>query len=460
MRRKLTAAVLVICLTAGCNAFLPAQIPLPRPMTEDDEARIARDFRKQARAQFKFIAHPEIERYVDRIGRRILAVMGPQPFEYRFFIVENRQPNAFAVPGGSIFFHTGLIERARTTDEVAGVMGHEVVHIKARHMARISGPDPTSLLAILGAVLSGGVAGQAAGVIGQSLLISRQFSYSRQLEMEADTLAARYMAEAGYDPRGAPGFLQLLDQERQLNPVDVPHYLMTHPLTQERVANMELVIRSLSPARIHGGDPDPLRKVQLLLRLERSDPRVVGEQEKLAAANPENAEALHLLAVAYHYTGRWPEARERYERAKEIDATNPAIDRDLGRLYAQRGEYRLARAALDRALAVEPQEPLIYFYLGELFDQEGRLADAVGAYLRAHNLAPTWPEPARRLGIVNGKLDRIADAHYYLARFHYLMDEDERAVANLERSAQILGPSSPRGQVVRDELETIRRRMR
>jgi predicted Zn-dependent protease len=121
--------------------------------SEDEEVRISREFRREARKQLNFVTNPEVERYIDRLGQRILSTMGPQPFDYRFFVIQDNQLNAFAVPGGSIFFFSGLIEKAKTTSEVAGVLGHEIVHVKGRHMARQSGLDADSLLGLLGAFL-------------------------------------------------------------------------------------------------------------------------------------------------------------------------------------------------------------------------------------------------------------------------------------------------------------------
>ena len=130
-------------------------LPSVTPPTEDEEVRISREFRREAKKQFKFVNQPEVERYVDRIGRRILAATGPLSYEYRFFVVEEDQLNAFAVPGGSIYLFTGLIERAKSTDELAGVLGHEIVHIKGHHMARSSGPDAISVLSLLASVAVG-----------------------------------------------------------------------------------------------------------------------------------------------------------------------------------------------------------------------------------------------------------------------------------------------------------------
>lgn len=462
MARLVVSLVLLAFSVAGCASRLPAQIPGIKPISEDEEARISREFRRQAKKQLTLVRHPEVERYVDQIGRRLLSVTGPQSFDYRFFVVENPQLNAFAVPGGTIYVHTGLIEKVKSTDELAGVLGHEIVHVKARHIARISGPDPLSLIALLGVFLSGGGTGaQAAGVLGQALATSRQLAYNRQLEQEADALGVRYMAEAGYDPRAALGFLKLIDQERLLNPVDLPPYLMTHPLTQERVTQVEAYVHSLRLAPRKTDGPDPIRKIQTLIRLERQEADAVIEQnERLLGQNAQNAEALHLLGLAHQHRGRWDEARRRLEQARSLDPERPGIDRDLGRLYTLVGQHALAHRALDRALRVEPQEPLNHLWLGELFEREGNFTEAVAALRRAHNLAPLWPEPPQRLAAVYSKLERLGDAHYYLARSYLLADEDDLAIANFERALKIFGPTTPRGQLINDELARVRARRR
>jgi predicted Zn-dependent protease len=415
------------------------------------------------RKQLKFVTNPEVERYIDRVGQRILSTMGPQPFDYRFFVIEDPQLNAFAVPGGSIFFFTGLIEKAKTTSEVAGVLGHEITHIKGHHMARQSGLDAISLLSMLGALLlaRSGSGGQAAGAIGQAIAATRQIAYSRQLEMEADTLGVRYMAAAGFDPKGSIGFLKTLDQERALNPIDIPAYMMTHPITQERIANTELVIRSLGKTEIKVEEPDLLKKIQIIIRIERRDSdAVLAEYEKLVRQNPENGESLHLLGFAQQLTGQLAQAKQNYEKARRLLPDNPDLNRDIGRLYTQTEDFAVAHAAFNQALALEPKESLTYLYLGELYEKEGDLRGAAGAYLNACNLSPFWDKPPYRLSVVYGKLNRLGDAYYYHGRSLMLQDDDQRAVADFERAIKVLGDSSPRSQLIKEELATLRARKR
>jgi predicted Zn-dependent protease len=457
------AWLLITCLAVGCKSIVAPTLPSLGPPSEDEETRIGREFRREAKQFFKFANNPEIERFVDRIGRRILAATGPLAYDYRFFVVDENQLNAFAVPGGSIYVFTGMIERARNTDELAGVLGHEIVHIKGRHMARSSGPDAMSVLSLLSMALLARSpnAAQAAGMLSQAVSATRQASYSRGLELESDTLGTRYMAAAGYDPKGALGFLKTLDQERALNPIDVPAYVLSHPITQERIANAELVVKALGPTQIRPDDPVALKKVQLILRRERSaQDNVVGEYEKLVQQSPQNADLLHLLAYAQQLSGNLAAAQRNYEQARQLRPDYAPLYRDLGQLFTKTNDFTAARAAFDRAIALEPSEPLTFLYLGEMLEKAGDLRSAAGAYLNAQNLAPLWDRPPQRLGLVYGKLDRLGDGYYYLGRASLLQDDDEKAIADFERALKFAGAQTPRGQVISEELKTLKSRKR
>lgn len=460
---RCTWGVLIALLLGSCSSTTKQILPSLGPPSEDEESRISREFRREAKKYFTFINNPEVERYVDRIGRRILASTGPLSFDYRFFVIEDAQLNAFSVPGGSIYVNTGLIERAKSTDELAGVLGHEITHAKNHHMVRASGPDAISILSLLAmvALAKSGSGAQAAGMVGQAVAATRQAAYSRQLEMEADTLGTRYMAAAGYDPKGTIGFLKALDQERMLNPVDVPAYVMTHPITQERVANAELVVRSLGDTHPRPDDPDALKKVQMIIRSQRSTrENIVGDYEKLVEQNPQSPELLYMLGYAQQLQGQLPKAQRSYEEARQLKPDNAALQRDLGRLYGQIGDYTAARSAFDKSVALEPNEPLTYLYMGEMYEKTGDLRSAAGAYLNAQNLAPLWDRPPYRLGIVYGKLDRLGDGYYYLGRSFILQDEDEKAIADFEKAIKVVGENSPRGQLIKEELKTLRSRKR
>lgn len=438
--------VFVTALYAAASSLTP----YAHALSQADEIRISRQFRREARKNLEFVVDPEVELFVDRIGRRILGTIDNPTYQYRFFVIRDDSLNAFAVPGGSIFMHTGLIEKVESSDELASVMAHEVVHVDARHIARMSGPDPTSLLAMLGVFLG------PAAVIGQAIAVAKQLEFSRRLEEEADHIGVRYLARAGYNPEAAIGFMNKMYRETILNPIDAPPYLLTHPLTEQRINNLTATIRALQLRTPKFKKDDGIERVQLLLRLHQDTGAVVQKLEQRYRAQPEDPAATHLLGIAYGATGDWQRARDRFEQALELGSVIPGIHRDLGRAYTQTQQFEKAQTAFRNAVRDDEDDPVTHVYLGELLEKQSDYRGAVRSYLRARQLAPLWPEAARRLGYAYRKLNRAGEAHYYLGQSYLLQDEEEKAIEALERAAREHKEGSPRIQVIRDEIEAIR----
>lgn len=441
-------------LLAACVAALLLFSPPPsHALTQDEEIRISREFRREAKKHFKFIHDPEVALFVDGMGRRILKAVGQPPYAYRFFVIKDPTLNAFAVPGGSIYIHTGLIQKVSSADELASVMAHEIVHVNSRHIARMAGPDPSSLLGILGIFL--GAAGPAA-IIGQAIAVTRQLEFTRRLEEEADNLGVRYLAKAGYDPNASVQFMRKMFQETLLNPVEVPPYLLTHPLSQDRIGSVSASIRSLGLSRPRFARQDNVERIQVLIAVDQNPEEALERGKTLYEKNPTNPQSAHLLGLAYAATGRWAKAKEMLEKGKDLGARGPEIERDLGRAYTQTGQYSLADHSFQRALKEDQDSPLTYLYLGELAEKQSVFREAARNYFRVRQLVPLWPEASRRLSQAYRKLNRPGDAHYYLAQSYLLEDEEEKAIESLQRALREYRDDSPRIQVIEDEIEAIR----
>ena len=147
------------------------------------------------------------------------------------------------MPGGYVYVHAGLLTAASNDDEVAGVLGHEIAHVNAHHLVRQQ--EATRLVnyaTLLGALLS--VLNPAAGAGAVAMNEAVQLKYRREFEQEADYLGVTYVRQAGYDPGGMLDFFKkMLDQQR-LTPTSAPPYLLSHPLTEARLTNLEAVLRT------------------------------------------------------------------------------------------------------------------------------------------------------------------------------------------------------------------------
>ena len=171
---------------------------------------------------------------------------GSGAYNFEVFAVKDSSINAFALPGGFIGFHTGLIVSAESDSEVASVMGHETGHVLQRHLARQMDKQATNtMIAIAGMVLGALAMSRnpqaAAGLMqgGQAAAIDNQLSYSRDAEREADRVGFQILDASGYDVNGAPGFFQRLQKATGIMDKGVPAYVRTHPLTTDRIADMQ-----------------------------------------------------------------------------------------------------------------------------------------------------------------------------------------------------------------------------
>ena len=176
-----------------------------------DDVKLGRDAARQVEQQMPILNDAEATRYVQQVGERLVRAIPQQfqqpSFDYTFEIVNARDINAFALPGGPMFVNRGMIEAAAREGEMAGVMAHEISHVALRHGTAQATKQSNPLNQILGfgAILGGAVlGGQTGAALGQTLYSGFMLKYSREYETQADILGAQIMAGAGYDPRLRP----------------------------------------------------------------------------------------------------------------------------------------------------------------------------------------------------------------------------------------------------------------
>lgn len=243
-------------------------------MTVNDERAMGEDAVHQVRSEVHEIRDPVVREYVNDIGEQILASMGPQPFKYRFYVVDDNSINAFAIPGGHIFVHSGVILKARNVSELAGVIGHEVGHVALRHIARNYNKYKAGQLGHQAAVLAGAIFGgqagaQAADLAGGLAVTSILNSFGREAEREADDFAVDALPRAGYDPHGLPTFFETLIREGGARP---PEFLSSHPATESRLEDTRAAIRQLDlPPTLRVNDGGKLEIIQRRIRLLTGD---------------------------------------------------------------------------------------------------------------------------------------------------------------------------------------------
>jgi predicted Zn-dependent protease len=422
------------------------------------EAELGRRFFLEVRSQLPLVEDPAVTELVSRLGARLVARLGAQQFDYRFYVVAHPALNAFAVPGGYVFVFSGLLARAATEDELAGVLAHEIGHISGHHIVRQQTEGQMwSYAALLGALLSAVNPVLGAGAIAAAQ--TAQLRYSREFEQEADYLGLRYASEAGFDPYALAAFFKQLLAEQRVNPTGVPAYMLSHPLTETRIANVETIInaqRLTTPAGRPKATPDLLEARAVSHAVADAPADVIARYRKAADERPDDAEVHFLLGRVYQTIGQLEAARVALERCRELGGVGGRVDRPLGGVYAALKQPARAREALERHLARRPGDGWARLQLGKALADAGEQDQALAEFQRAVTLSPDLDEAHRLAGLALGRRGDETGGFYHLALASRLRGELEQALSHFERTDELLPPGSARHAEVAAAIEELR----
>lgn len=243
-------------------------------MSIEREQAVGDMYMRQIRASAPIVGDPVLEAYLHDVGSRLVRNASDVRFPFKFFWVNQEQINAFAFFGGHIGINTGLIAETRTESELASVIAHEIAHVSQRHIVRnmeaMERSSSLSIVSLLGAILVGianpeaGIAAAQASVAGMQ---QRRINYTRLFEQEADRIGLSILTNTGFDPMGAPDFFgRLAEKYRYVS--KPPEMLLTHPLSESRIADTRLRAEQLRQNRDLNRDESQfwLAKYRVLVR--------------------------------------------------------------------------------------------------------------------------------------------------------------------------------------------------
>ena len=250
----LTARLYRVITILGFTLFLSssADAQLLGPLSEAEEIEVGRTAAAEIEKGLQFLGDDVVTSYVSDLGQSLAARSQRSALTYQFKVVDSAEINAFALPGGFIYVNRGLIEAAENEDELAGVLGHEIAHVVARHGAeQVQRSAYANLgLSVLGAILGDGAGARIGQVAAEMATAGTFMRFTRDAEREADRLGAENVAAAGHDPRGMITFFEKLDALRDGQANAVERFFASHPQPEERIANIQDL---LSPQDGRGG---------------------------------------------------------------------------------------------------------------------------------------------------------------------------------------------------------------
>ena len=401
-------------------------------LTREQEREIALGVIEQIRRAGKLVTDPEINEYVGNIGARLAYRAQDGEHRFHFFVVKDPSINAFALPGGYIGVHTGLIEATANESELAGVLAHEVAHVTQQHISRqiqaMRGTGIMSMAMLVGALLVGSLLGGGSDVVSGALMASQgmaaqqRINFTRAHEYEADRIGIGTLHAADFDPRGLPSFFETMARRESLASAAVPEILRTHPVSVNRIAEARSRIAPHMARTVESSLGYYLARAQALLlgsgspeeALRRFRSQPPGEAA-LAATGRSYGEALALIAV-----GRPGQALEILQKLGAEHPDSIPLRIAAARAGAAAGNFARARRAFEDALALFPGNASLAHRFAEALIAEGQAPRARELLMSRLINGKLDLEGTRLLAQASGESGQVADAHFFMAEYELM----------------------------------------
>lgn len=457
MSRRLSRIGGTLCLAGALACALPAWgqpmgLPSMGAVSSTElsplvERTLGQAIMEQGRHDPAYIADLDVNQYLTALGRK-LAAHAPQALAQTITVFAMRDPsiNAFALPGGFIGINSGLVTGAQSESELAGVLAHEIGHVMQRHIARGiaqqsqgAGMMVASLIGALLAALAGqGDLAMGVATFGQAAAIDRQLGFSRSAEQEADRAGFQMMRQAGFDPRGMADMFRRLMNASRLNEGTGGGYASTHPLSIQRMSDIENRAAELPPVTAPDDPEFWFVRTRLALIQGRGDDDKLRQTFKSEADQQQGsrkAAALYGLAWLDWKADHVAAARQQLDAVRALQSA-PQVDVL---------DIRLARAqSLVSAVDVAAQAWQRWPHSQGVANERARVLQAAGQdkaaaeFLRA--AIRQWPDTPEFQQLLAGSLERLGDkveAHEAMASYFEQTGALPTAMEHLQQARRL-----------------------
>ena len=341
--KNIALIIAVCCLVAGCATSRP--IPVCQTLTASEEEQMlwrrAQEEQDAIDGSGLLYQDAEIENYLNQIAEKLQPNSISADISFQIKVIKDPKLNAFALPNGVIYIHTGILARMENEAQLAALLAHEMTHCTHRHSLKTlrNIKDRTQAKSATVRELA-----QLLGITGSIASIN---GYTRELETEADRVGLDLAVKANYDPNEVLKLFELLKQENEIEGVEEPYFLGTHPKVQQRIENVNRWLAEKNRGKIKGSK------------------NTIKFQSRISRLMLENA-----------------------------------------RLDLRQGKFFIAQSTVKKYLTVNPDDAQAYFLLGEIFRQRGWKNDSVAAinnYEKSISLNPSFAESHKAMGLIHYK---------------------------------------------------------
>lgn len=461
-----------VVFSAVLILLIVVQITLPvrgDAFSIGEERMVGEQLLYTIRSEFKVLDDPDIAQYINDLGHQVLAVAGPQYFDYHFFIVKSEQFNAFAAPSGLIFFYTGLIKTMKDEDQLVSVLAHEIGHAVSRHIAHRMDKQgkvsaATMLLGLASLALGNPALSQ--GLLTGSLAAGQAIglSFSRQDEEQADRLSFGWMHGMRRNPMSMEGMLKTMRRITRYRTNKLPPYLLTHPNPETRLHYVESLIEvdkdQATPGYYIPTDNFAFFRFKYRVLSQSVSP----EELRLYCTNvlssskdqEQKVMAHYGLALLEQQETNFVEAVRQLEIVRKKFPKEDILNVDMGTILLQSGHIEQATISLEAAYKRDPTDMYAAFQLAQAMAKQGKTKEAERLYLEIAKSVPEYSKLYYELGRINADRGRAGISNFFLAKYYLYEGRMKYAKQYLKRAVKDSSVSASMQKEAREILSRLK----
>lgn len=450
---KKTKAVIALTIATALPLSAIASNELPDigtaaagTLTIDQELIYGDAYMRMLRSSQPIINDPVLNEYITNLGHKLVANSEDVKTPFQFFMIRNRNINAFAFFGGYVALHSGLFLHANTESELASVMAHEIAHVTQRHLARSmeeqARRSPATIAALAGSLLlaiAAPEAGIAAITATQAGSMQSQINYTRSNEKEADRFGITTLAKAGFDVHAMPRFFgRLAEQYRYAS--TPPQMLLTHPLPQDRITDSRARAQAYPPMKIGPSIEYHLAKARIVARYANIEPEASLDwfERRLKKNDPVLEPTYHYgQALVYLDNENLDKAEPLLTELLKQDALNEFYLDALSDLFIYQGKPEKSVAMLENALSKKPSNPVLLINYANSLIKSEKYQKAITVLQRYTHDKPTDTNGWQLLADAYAKIGKTDENLAALGEIFALKANWNKALQNFTQASQI-----------------------
>ena len=441
-------------LTLAClftQPVFPSELPAlgdasSSIVSPEQEYLLGRAWLSVLRGEVKQLSDPLLKDYVEATVYRLAETSQVQDRRFQFVLLDSPELNAFAAPGGIIGINGGLFLHAETEAEYASVITHELAHLSQRHFARgieaqqqLQIPMMAVMLAgVIAAAAGASDAGMAAITTSQAAAYQAQTRFSRQSEQEADRIGLLNLEKAGYQPQAMPAmFERLIRQYRYVQ--KPPEFLMTHPLTESRVADTKNRVELMPKTGVSDTLRYQLMRARMSLHFEDSPGMAARQFRALLDDDSKQEAARYGLVLAQLRDGQYNEARTHLTLLLNKAPNELAYNLAQVELDANTNRLPQANERLKRQLQLYPDSFPIQQMQAEVLTRQNKINDASALLTALANKRPKDPDIWYEVAEIRGLQGDTLGIHQARAEYFALVGDYDQAFEQLDYAKRRAG---------------------